>query len=72
MVQLLKFGNRYVISPILYWPCGYLTMLGFKLTYVGKGGSEVLWYIPRSFYIEKLRKHSYPDSKVHGANMGPI
>ena len=46
-----------IISPKLYWACGYLSMLGLKLLLV-------LQRDPRSM-------NPYPDSKVHGAKMGP-
>ena len=35
-VQPLIFGNGQVIYPILYWACGYVSMLALKLNYVSK------------------------------------
>ena len=41
--QTLTVVNGWVISPILYNVCNYLSMLGFKLSHVRKGGP---WHQP--------------------------
>ena len=44
----------------LYWVCDYFS-LGLKLKHVSERGP-----------VSGLKFHRIPDSKVHGANMGPI
>ena len=40
MVQLLKFGNGWLIFRTNYQACGYVSMVEFKLTHVSKRGLQ--------------------------------
>ena len=65
MVQLLKFGMYKLYHATLDWAWVYFSMLRWMLICVTKRD-------PCEFSAILVRwKLSYPDSKFHGANMGP-
>ena len=52
----MKFENGYVIYPILYWACDYLSILGLKLISVSKiiHRFQDLLCVHSSHYLDKI------------------
>ena len=74
MMQPLKFGNGYIIHPIVYWSCNSLYVLGLKLIYVSKTGAHE----PLTRYVKLRVAHApgmpgtfFPPQRVSDPDMHP-